>query len=239
MGLPRYTSYDKLAKKLRGRLNLGTGLPENSEINNTLNSLVAYNPSASSQTVDLELINDIAAQEESFIDLILSQLYILPFRFTSEVTVNIIGSISESFILSSLLSIHFQGTSPGIIASDLSQATTDWRRAGDMRLQMLIAGENIYYPSSQQVPPQNVNVPQQSAMVLPGEIRLGAGSRPDLLSRNYSFVSKRNTQSGGNFFNDRCSGCQTRPDGTSLGSIPKTYDICNPNNPYPDYEVFQ
>jgi hypothetical protein len=238
MGLPRYTSYDKLAKKLRGRLNLGTGLPENSEINNTLNSLVAYNPSASSQTVDLELINDLAAQEESLIDLVLSQLYILPFKFTSEVTVNIIGSISESFILSSLLSVHFQGQAQGIIASDVSQAAVDWRRAGDMRLQMLIAGENIFYPTSIQVPPQNVNVPQQSAMVLPGEIRLGAGSRPDLLSRNFTYTGRRNQNSNA-FFNDRCNGCQTRPDGTSLGSIPKTYDICHPNNPYPDYEVFQ
>ena len=236
MAAPRYTSYDKLSKKLRGRLNLGSNLPENSEINNSLSGLFAYNPSASDQSVDLALIDDIAAQEESFIDLILSQLYVLPFKFTSEVTVNIIGSISESFILSSLLSIHFQGQSPGIIASDISQATTDWRRAGDMRLQMLIAGENIFYPTSQMVPPQNVNVPQQSAMVLPGEIRLGAGSRPDLLSRNYTATGKRN-QNNNAFFSDRCNGCSPRPDGSALGSTPSFYNICDNN--YPDYEVFQ
>lgn len=235
MAAPKYTSYDKLAKKLRGRLNLGSGLPENSEINNSLSGLFAYNPSASDQSVDLALIDDIAAQEESFIDLILSQLYQLPFKFTSEVTVNIIGSISESFILSSLLSIHFQGTSPGIIASDISQATTDWRRAGDIRLQMLIAGENIFYPTSQVVPPQNVNVPQQSAMVLPGEIRLGAGSRPDLLSRNYTATGKRN-QNQNAFFGDRCNSCEPRKDGTSIGSTPKRYNICDNN--YPDYEFF-
>lgn len=235
MAAPRYTDYDKLARKLRGRLKLGQGFPSDSEINNPLNNLLAYNPAASDQVIDLSLIDDLAAQEESFIDLILSQLYVLPFRFTSEVTVNIIGSISESFILSSLLSIHFQGQSPGIIASDISQATTDWRRAGDMRLQMLIAGENIYYPSSQQVPSQNVNVPQQSAMVLPGEIRLGAGSRPDLLSRNYTYTGRRN-QNQNAFFGDRCGGCSPRPDGTSIGGTPRCYDINT--NSYPDYEIF-
>lgn len=237
MAGPRYSTYDRLAKKLRGRLNLGTGLPENSEINNTLNGLFAYNPAASDQSVDLRLIDDIAEQEEALIDLVLSQLYVLPFKFTSDVTVNIIGSISEAFILSGLLSVHFQGQSPGIIASDVSQATQDWRRFGEMRLHLLTMGEGIWFPMSLQAPGQQNNVPQTQALVLPGETRLGQSQRPDLISRNFSFVSKRNTQSGGNFFSDRCNGCAPRPDGTSLGSTPKTYNICDNN--YPDYEVFQ
>ncbi len=233
----KYTSYDKLARKLRGRLKLGQDFPSDSEISNPLNSLMAYNPSASDQVVDITLIDDIANQEDSFIELVLGQLYELPFKFTSEVTVNIIGSISEAFILSSLLSIHFQGSSPGIIASDVSQATTEWRRFGEFRLQLLTQGENIWWPSSLQAAPNQVNSPQVQALVLVGEQRLGAGSRPDLLSRNYTAVGRRNNNSN-SFFNDRCGGCAPRPDGSALGSTPKTYDICNHNNPYPDYEVF-
>jgi len=235
MAGPRYTSYDRLARKLRGRLKLGADYPSESEISNPLSSLLAYQPAASDQTVDTLLIDDIAEQEESMIDLVVGQLYVLPFRFTSDVTVNIIGSISESFILSSLISVHFTGN-PGVIATDISTAAIDWRRFGEFRLHMLTAGENVWFPSSLAIPQQNVNVPQTQSLVLPGEVRLGQSDRPDLISRNYSFTGRRNQNSNA-FFNDRCNGCQPRPDNTALGSTPKRYDICN--NDYPDYEVFQ
>jgi hypothetical protein len=231
----KYTSFDRLAKKLRGRLNLGSNLPENSEINNTLNSLFAYTPSASEQSVDLKLIEEIAEQEDAFLELVLSQLYVLPFKFTSDVTVNIIGSISEGFILSSLLSVHFQGTSPGIIASDISSATIDWRRQSEYKLNMLVAGEGIWYPTSLQAPNPQINVPQTQALRLPGEVLLGQSQRPDLITRNYTAVGKRSNNNNA-FFGDRCGGCQPRRDGSALGSNPEGY--CVKSNNYPDYEVF-
>jgi hypothetical protein len=219
-------------------LKLGTDFPSESEVNNPLNSLLAYNPSASDQVVDGLLISDLAETTDAYIDLLLSQIYKTPLQLTSDITVGVLASISEGLILSHLIAVHFQGT-PGIIASDTSNASADFRRGAEFLLSQILAGSGVFFPQSIQSPAPNINVPEATPLRLPGEILLGQSERPDTISRNYSFVSKRNTQSGGNFFNDRCSGCAPRPDGTSLGSTPKTYDICNPNNPYPDYEVFQ
>lgn len=235
MAGPKYTSYEKLARKLRGRLKLGEGFPENSEINNTLNSLMAYNPSASDMVVDLLLIDDIAETQESYLDLLLSQIYQFPLKLTNDTTINILRNISEGLILSSLLSVHFQGVSPGIVASDSSSASIDWRRGSEFLLAQLLAGSGIFMPSSMQSPNAQVNVPEMQPLVLAGEIRLGQSQRPDLITRNYTAVGKRSNNNNA-FFGDRCGGCQPRRDGSALGSNPEGY--CVKSNNYPDYEVF-
>lgn len=232
----KYTSLDRLARRLRGRLKLGTDFPSESEVNNPLNSLLAYNPSASDQVVDGLLISDLAETTDAYIDLLLSQVYAYPLKLTSDITVGVLASVSEGLILSNLIAVHFTGT-PGIIASDTSNASADFRRGSEFLLSQILAGHNIFFPQSIQSPNSQVNVPEMQSLILPGEVLLGQGSRPDNISRNYSFTGRRN-QNSNSFFSDRCNGCAPRPDGTSLGSIPKTYDICNPNNPYPDYEVF-
>ena len=225
---------DRLARRLRGRLKLGTDFPSESEVNNPLNSLLAYNPSASDQVVDSLLIRDLAETTDAYIDLLLSQIYQYPLKLTSDITVSTLASISEGLILSNLIATHFNG-SPGIIATDTSNASMDLRRGSEFLLGQLLAGTGIFMPSSIQSPNAQVNVPEMQPLVLPGETRLGQGSRPDLITRNYSATGKRSNNNNA-FFSDRCNGCQTRPDGTSLGSIPKTYNICDNN--YPDYEVF-
>jgi hypothetical protein len=206
-------------------------------VNNPLNSLLAYNPSASDQVVDTLLIRDLAETTDAYIDLLLSQVYSYPLKLTSDITVSTLASISEGLILSNLIATHFTGP-PGIIATDSSNASMDLRRGAEFLLAQLLAGTGIFMPSSLQSPNPQSNVPEMNQLVLPGEVPLGQSSRPDLITRNFSFTGKRSNNNNA-FFNDRCNGCQTRPDGTSLGSIPKTYDICHPNNPYPDYEVFQ
>jgi len=231
----KYTSLDRLARRLRGRLKLGTDFPSESEVNNPLNSLLAYNPSASDQVVDTLLIRDLAETTDAYIDLLLSQVYSYPLKLTSDITVSTLASISEGLILSNLISTHFTGP-PGIIATDSSNASMDLRRGAEFLLAQLLAGTGIFMPSSLQSPNPQSNVPEMNQLVLPGEVPLGQSSRPDLITRNFSFTGKRNNNSN-SFFNDRCNGCQTRPDGTSLGSIPKTYNLCDNN--YPDYEVFQ
>ena len=230
----KYTSLDRLARRLRGRLKLGTDFPSESEVNNPLNSLLAYNPSASDQVVDSLLIRDLAETTDAYIDLLLSQIYQYPLKLTSDITVSTLASISEGLILSNLIATHFNG-SPGIIATDTSNASMDLRRGSEFLLGQLLAGTGIFMPSSIQSPNAQVNVPEMQPLVLPGETRLGQGSRPDLITRNYSATGKRSNNNNA-FFSDRCNGCQTRPDGTSLGSIPKTYNLCDNN--YPDYEVF-
>lgn len=235
MAEPKYTTYSRLSRRLRGRLNLGAEFPEENQVTNTLSALVAYQPAATEQNVDLMLIDEIAEQEESFIELVLSQLYRIPFQLTSEVTVNILGSISESFILAGVLSVHFQGQGgSSIIATDVSQAMTDWRRFGEMRLQMLVAGENIWFPSSLQAPIHQPNTTQAQALVLPGEIKLA--NKPDVISRNYTFENKRNISPKNKFFDNNGSPCDGRRDGTAAGSDPSSYNIdCNN---YTGYQIF-
>lgn len=231
----KYTNLDKLSRKLRGRLKLGSDYPSESEINNSLGNLLAYNPAVSDQTVDLLLVKDIADNTDAYIDLLLSQVYVMPLKLESEITINIIGSISEGLILSHLIATHFTGN-PGIIASDTSQASVDFRKGAEFLLSQLLAGTGIFFPQAIQSQNPQANVPELTPLVLPGEIRLGQSTRPDLITRNYSFTGRRNNLNQP-FFGDRCNSCQTRPDGSALGSTPVRYDICDNN--YPDYEVFQ
>lgn len=232
----KYTNLDRLARRLRGRLKLGTEFPSETEIDNPLNSLLAYNPSASDQVVDTLLIRDVAETTDSYIDLLLSQIYQYPLKLTSDITVSTLASISEGLILSTLIATHFTGT-PGIIASDTSNASMDLRRGAEFLLAQILAGTQIYFPSSLQSPNNQVNSPEMQPLRLPGEVLLGQSERPDTITRNYSYTGKRNSNQNA-FFSDRCNSCSPRSDGTAMGSTPKRFDLCNPNLPYPDYEVF-
>lgn len=231
----KFTSLDKLARKLRGRLKLGENYPSESSINNGLGNLLAYTPAASEQVVDILLIEDIASNTDSYIELLLSQVYRMPLRLSSDITVNILGSISEGLILSHLIATHFTGT-PGIIASDTSQASMDFRRGSEFLLSQILAGSGVFFPQTLQSPNSQVNVPEMQALLLPGEIRLGQSERPDLISRNYSFTGKRNTKEGDKFFSDSCGprAGTRRNDGTAWGSTPKYY--CVDENRYLDWD---
>ena len=230
----RYTNYEKLARKLRGRLHLGEEVIEDSEINSPINALYAYKPAASDTAVDLRLIDDIAEQQEDFIDLVLSQLYQVPLQLTSSVTRSIIGSIAENFILAAILAVSFQGTSTIIQASDASGSSMDFKREAEFKLMMLTAGENIWFPSSIQTPQTMQGVPTQQALVLPGEIRLSQSQRPDLISRNYTMNIKRGINPKYRYFEDM--DCQNRKDGTAYATDPKNY--CIYDNEYKGFESF-
>jgi hypothetical protein len=230
----RYSTYEKLARKLRGRLHLGEEVIENSEINSPINALYAYKPAASDTAVDLRLIDDIAEQQEDFIDLVLSQLYQVPLKLTSNVTRSIVGSIAENFILAALLAVSFQGTSTIIQAADSSSASMDFKREAEFKLMMLTAGENIWFPSSIQAPQTMQNVPSQQALVLPGEIRLSQSQRPDLISRNYTVTVGRRINPNYRYFEDM--DCKVRKDGTALSSDPTGY--CIYDNEYKGFESF-
>lgn len=231
----KYTNLDRLARRLRGRLKLGTEFPSETEIDNPLNSLLAYNPSASDQVVDTLLIRDIAETTDSYIDLLLSQIYQYPLKLTSDITVSTLASISEGLILSNLIATHFTGN-PGIIATDSSNASMDLRRGAEFLLAQILAGTQIYFPSSLQSPTSQVNSPEMQPLRLPGEVLLGQSQRPDTITRNYSFTGRRNNKNNSGFFEERCNSCQPRRDGTALGSIPTDY--CIEENRHLNFEEF-
>lgn len=223
----KYTTYEDLSRRLRGRLNV-PGYPETTDFNNqAVNALIGYGSSASDQSVDLLLIDQLGASNESYIDLILSQLYRYPLRLTSDVTVNILKDISECLIISSLIAVAFEGQSSIIPAADISQTGSDLRRQAEFRLAQLTAGTGVFIPNSLQAQNQQVNVPQVQMLRLPEEILLGQHERPDDISRNYTALAKRNTSAGEQYFQEG------RTDGTAKGSTPSGYDIST--NTYLNY----
>jgi hypothetical protein len=245
MAGPRYCTTSDIARRMRGRLNFSQ-LPEDVDFNTAggqaVNALLGYGNSAADQSVDLLLVDQIADQVEyGTIDLTLGMVYELPFKFTSEITVQVIKQISECLICSSLIAVAFEGQGVSIIpSSDISSASTDLARQAYFKLSQLCAGTNIYIPVTQQAQNFSVNVPEQTPLVLPGEIRLGQSAIPDTISRNYTFQSKRNTRVGSQYFNEGrgdCGTCSPRnSDGTAMGSDPNTY--CIYDNTYYNYEKF-
>ena len=198
----QYTTVEDIARRLRGRLNISETLPTDANITQAL----GYGNVVAGNTVDPELITQIADEKEAYIDLILSQIYVTPLRLTSTITFNILRDISESLTISSLIQVHFEGTSPVLQASDASQASMDLRRHGEYLLQALSAGHNIWIPTA---PPLDQSTPQgqRQPLRLPGEVLLPMGGLPDTITRNYSVSGKRDFSQTDTYFDYQKEDC--------------------------------
>ena len=214
----QYTTVEDIARRLRGRLNISETLPTDANITQAL----GYGNVVAGNTVDPELITQIADEKEAYIDLILSQIYVTPLRLTSTITFNILRDISESLTISSLIQVHFEGTSPVLQASDASQASMDLRRHGEYLLQALSAGHNIWIPTA---PPLDQSTPQgqRQPLRLPGEVLLPMGGLPDTITRNYSVSGKRDFSQTDTYFDyqkEDCLVCNSVRDNKPFGVEP-------------------
>ena len=214
----QYTTVDDIARRLRGRLNISETVPTDANITEAL----GYGNVVAGNTVDNDLITQIAEEKEAYIDLILGQIYVMPLKLTSTVTFNILRDISESLTISSLIQIHFEGTNPILQASDISQASMDLRRHGEYLLQMLSAGHNIWIPTN---PPldQGTQQGQRQPLRLPGEVLLPMGGLPDTITRNYSVSGKINVEHEDTYFDyerEDCLICNTVRDNKPFGVEP-------------------
>lgn len=201
----KYTTTERLARRLRGRLEI----KNQPTIDTALTDALGYGSVVSGQVVDPELIVDTAEIKESYIDLILSQIYVTPLSLKHEVTISILRDISECLIISSLMQSHFEGTNPVLQASDVSQASMDIRRSAEFLLQAISAGHNIWIPT---IPGMDQSTPQgqRQPLRLPGEKLLGSNALPDTISRNYTVAAKKDlspTSKRVGFFNDDTSDC--------------------------------
>lgn len=202
----RYTNTESIARRLRGRLQI-----ENQPaIDAALTNAIGYGSVVAGNTVDPQLIVELAEQKESYIDLILGQIYVVPLSLKNDTTRNILKDLSECLTISSLIQVHFEGTNPVLQASDVSQASMDLRRNAEYLLQALTAGHNIWIPTSPPID-QSTQQGQRQPLRLPGEVLLGSDQLPDTITRNYTSVAQKDfrRQREGFFNNDRsnCGPC--------------------------------
>lgn len=174
---PIYCSLDRIAKRLRGRLNINPAeqyLPP------------PYQQSVTGQTVDPDLALEVVEQKEEFVSLILGQLYEMPLTGQHPV----IEEIVESLVISELIRIHFMGQGYANNSSDLSGTGIDTKQHAYNLIGMLTAGHNIYIPG---VPPaQNIPgiaIPQP--VRLPGEVPRKYGNANDTITKQFTYMERR------------------------------------------------
>ena len=221
----RYTTVDNIARRLRGRLQIDTAPP----VDTNLGTVLGYGQTVAGNTVDNALITQIADEKEAYIDLILSQIYVMPLQLSSYITVNILQDISECLTISGIIQVHFEGTSPVLQASDISQASMDLRRNGEYLLQSIAVSHNIWIPTT---PPadQSTLQGQRQPLRLPGERLLAQADLPDTITRNYTVSgvsTAKTTNTGPRYFedNDDCPCDSFSKRGRAYGQEPNRY--CN------------
>jgi hypothetical protein len=179
-----YTTKEQIGRKLRGRLRVLDPLP--------LSNIAGYGQTVTSQAIDPDLLEEVLDQEEAFLNLCLGQFYQMPLRLQSDVTVKVLNQIIDNLVISHLLQIHFEGTSPMSGAGETGNMISDLRRKGEILLAKITAGSNVF--DSVSPGPQGTGFPSEiQPLVLPGELVLSRGDRPDLITRNYSVTEINET----------------------------------------------
>lgn len=214
----QYTTVEDIARRLRGRLHIADQPP----IDSALTNVLGYGTVVAGNTVDNLLITQLAEEKEAYIDLILSQIYVMPLQLTSSITANILRDISESLTISALIQVHFEGTNPVLQASDISQASMDLRRHAEYLLQAISAGHNIWIPTAPLNDQRNIEG-QRQPLRLPGERLLAMADLPDTITRNYSVSTKKTISTQDKYFDfesEDCLVCRAVRDDKPFGVEP-------------------
>lgn len=132
----KYTTYDSITRKLRGRLKIA----ENSEI-------PIFNIDSPGQLVDNTTIELVVEENEAFIDLIIGEIYNLPLSLSNTTTQHIMRDITDNLSMEELMQIHYQGSGGFAgLSGDISQFGNGMRTKGLQTLYALTVGLNIYIP---------------------------------------------------------------------------------------------
>ena len=169
--MPRFTTYEKIALKLRGRLHVGSA------------------PHVGGTSVSEDDIDIIANQQETYLERVLGMIYEIPLVGADP----LIGLIAEDLICSQLMTISFQAGGFPSESSDVSNLAVNYRKNAEALLMMLTAGYNIAIPGMppvQQAP--GAITPQP--VILQGEVL--RTDLPDTISRNVTLSARIETADG-------------------------------------------
>jgi hypothetical protein len=169
----RYTTFENIALRLEGRLDVVESRSASNPWANTLGKIQTHP----------QLVENFANQVEAYLNSIFEKVYIIPFQLTHQDTRFILADMVESLVVSRLLSTYFRGSPSPAVGADVSGLAGDDRRHAEELIKMYTAGHNIQYPGS--APTQ----PDTEPVWLPGEI---PNPRPkDSITRNYVLVGDR------------------------------------------------
>jgi hypothetical protein len=137
-------------------------------------------PNITQQTVDPELIEDIASQVEDKINMILGQIYEMPLINKHP----IVAGIVERLVVADIMMTHFQSSQIPELGGDANFGGLMHKKAQE-DLAMLTAGHNIALagiPPAPNIPgamtPQPIVLPNEKMRSLP----------PDTVTRNYTII---------------------------------------------------
>lgn len=149
----KYTTFEKLERKLRGRLKI-VEISENP----------LYPSTSLQQEVDPDLVEDVIEEQENLLDLILEQIYILPLKNNHPILTDIVNNL----VMAEIIKVHFQGQGLANIGSDLSGLARDTKMEAYNKLAMLTVGYQVFIPNQQMiVKPQGLT--EYRKIVLQGE----------------------------------------------------------------------
>lgn len=169
----KYTTPEKIARKLRARLSL---------MDATNNPLV-YPTTNITVGVDNEQIELIAEEKENFVDYILDQIYETPLTNNHPILADII----EGLTIADLIKISFQAQP---IPSD--SFGTEMKTEAYLKLNMLVSGFNIQIPGLPQVQSYPGMIPARR-IVLKGET-IRDRSPEQVIINNQFFLNNRTSQ---------------------------------------------
>lgn len=149
----KYTTFEKLERKLRGRLKI-VEIQDNP----------LYPTNTLQQEVDPDLVEDIIEEQENLLDLILEQIYILPLNNIHPILTDIINNLT----IAELMKVYFQGQGLANVGHDLSGLGKDTKMEAYTKLAMLTVGYQVFIPNQQMiVKPQGMT--EYRKIVLQGE----------------------------------------------------------------------
>lgn len=139
-----YTTLESIKRKLRSKVKISLSLSDIYDTNQI-----------ASTDLDNELIEDVINEQESFLNDILGQVYILPLKYEH----GIIKKIVDNLIIADLITYSFN--------QDLSQAVISYKQEAYSLLQPYLIGSGISLPNL----PTQPNYPgtKTTPMILRGE----------------------------------------------------------------------
>lgn len=151
-----YTSPDRIARILRGRLEIATTV-----------SGVPFGSSFGAKEVDLDLLDQKGTQIEAWVNSVLSFAYELPIPSTARDALQIVGAIVEDLTVASIAIVHFQQSQNPQMGGDMGFGAILYKNAL-FTLRQYVAGYQLDF-NIPGLPPAMVNPIQPTqTLKLPG-----------------------------------------------------------------------